>query len=85
MRLFDGGAMSFTAIVRYPLRSAMLLVAISIGVAAVLLLTSLGEGARRYVTSQFNNLGSPLFLRRVKMKPWGWVRSPVHSVGHRDR
>lgn len=62
MRLFDGGAMSFTAIVRYPLRSAMLLVAISIGVAAVLLLTSLGEGARRYVTSQFNNLGSHLLI-----------------------
>ena len=50
MRLFDGGAMSFTAIVRYPLRSAMLLVAISIGVAAVLLLLPLRIIALRVAT-----------------------------------
>ncbi len=62
MRLFDRNRMAFTAIVRYPLRSAMLLVAIAIGVSAVLLLTSLGEGARRYVTSEFNSLGSHLLI-----------------------
>jgi putative ABC transport system permease protein len=54
--------MAFTAIVRYPLRSAMLLVAISIGVTAVLLLTSLGEGARLYVTNQFNSMGTHLLV-----------------------
>jgi putative ABC transport system permease protein len=60
MRLFDQGAMALAAIVRYPLRSSMLLVAIAIGVSAVLVLTSLGEGARLYVTGQFNTMGAHL-------------------------
>ena len=62
MRLADQIAMASTAILRYPLRSSMLLVAISIGVSAVLLLTSLGEGARLYVTNQFNSLGTHLLV-----------------------
>ncbi len=62
MRLLDRNTMAFTAIVRYPLRSSMLLVAISIGVSAVLLLTSLGEGARLYVTGEFNSLGTHLLI-----------------------
>ncbi|HET7608096.1 MAG TPA: ABC transporter permease, partial [Gammaproteobacteria bacterium] len=42
--------MSLQALRRYPLRTSMLLTAIAIGVAAVVLLTAVGEGARRYVT-----------------------------------
>ncbi len=62
MRLFDQAAMAFNSIVRYPLRSSMLLVAIAIGVSAVLLLTSLGEGARLYVTGQFSSMGAHLLF-----------------------
>jgi len=62
MRLTDQIQMAFTAIVRYPLRSSMLLVAVAIGVTAVLVLTSLGEGARLYVTNQFNSLGTHLLI-----------------------
>jgi putative ABC transport system permease protein len=62
MRLADQTAMALAAILRYPLRSSMLLVAIAIGVSAVLLLTSLGEGARLYVTNQFNSLGTHLLV-----------------------
>ena len=62
MRLLDRSAMALNAIVRYPLRSSMLLVAIAIGVSAVLVLTSLGEGARRYVTGQFNSMGANLLF-----------------------
>ncbi len=36
----------------------MSLVGVAIGVAAVIALTALGEGARRYVTGQFSTLGS---------------------------
>ncbi len=39
-------------------RTALSLVGMSIGVAAVLVLTSLGEGARRFVMGQFESLGS---------------------------
>jgi putative ABC transport system permease protein len=54
--------MSTQALRRYPLRTAMLLTAISIGVAAVVLLTAVGEGARRYVTNQFSELGTELLI-----------------------
>jgi putative ABC transport system permease protein len=54
--------MSLQALRRYPLRTAMLLTAIAIGVAAVVLLTAVGEGARRYVTGQFSSLGTDLLI-----------------------
>jgi putative ABC transport system permease protein len=54
--------MSLQAIRRAPLRTAMLLTAIAIGVAAVVLLTAVGEGARRYVTGQFSSLGTDLLI-----------------------
>ncbi len=46
----------------YPARTWLTLLAMAIGVAAVVLLTSLGEGARRYVTQQFSQLGSHLLI-----------------------
>jgi putative ABC transport system permease protein len=54
--------MSLHALRRYPLRTSMLLLAIAIGVAAVVLLTAVGEGARRYVTGQFSSLGTELLI-----------------------
>jgi len=47
---------------RYPLRSSMLLLAISIGVASVITLTSVGEGARRYISGEFADLGTNLLI-----------------------
>jgi putative ABC transport system permease protein len=44
------------------MRSAMLLLAMSIGVAAVVALTSLGEGARLYVTGEFQTMGTRLVI-----------------------
>ncbi len=46
----------------YPLRTGLMLVAMAIGVAAVVVLTSLGEGARRYVTGEFASLGTNLII-----------------------
>lgn len=62
MKPFDVARMSAQALERYPLRTAMLLLAIAIGVAAVVLLTAVGEGARRYVTGQFSSLGTQLLI-----------------------
>ncbi|QQD19702.1 ABC transporter permease [Spongiibacter nanhainus] len=45
-------------IARYRFRSAMVLLAIALGVAAVIVLTALGEGARRYVLGEFDFLGA---------------------------
>jgi putative ABC transport system permease protein len=45
-----------------PLRASLLVLAMAIGVAAVVVLTALGDGARRYVVSEFSSLGSNLVI-----------------------
>lgn len=44
------------------LRSSLSLLGVTIGVAAVIVLTALGEGARRYVVEQFTSLGTNLVV-----------------------
>lgn len=51
-----------TALRGHRLRSALSLLGVAIGVASVILLTSLGEGARLYVTGEFLALGSNLLI-----------------------
>ena len=41
-----------------PMRSILSMLGIAIGVAAVVLLTSVGEGARRYIVDQFSQFGT---------------------------
>jgi putative ABC transport system permease protein len=43
-------------------RTALMLLAMSIGVASVVVLTALGEGARRYVVGEFAGLGTHLLI-----------------------
>ena len=43
-------------------RTLLMMLAMSIGVAAGVVLTALGEGARRYVVGQFSSLGSNLVI-----------------------
>ncbi len=62
MRTTDTGHFALQSIRRYPLRTAMSLLAIAIGVAAVVLLTAVGEGARRYVTGEFAALGTHMLV-----------------------
>ena len=45
-----------------PLRASLLVLAMAIGVAAVVVLTALGDGARRYVMNEFSALGSNLVI-----------------------
>jgi putative ABC transport system permease protein len=44
------------------LRTVLLMLAMSIGVAAVVVLTALGDGARRYVVNEFSALGTNLVI-----------------------
>jgi putative ABC transport system permease protein len=44
------------------LRTALSLLGVAIGVASVIVLTSLGEGARLYITGEFASLGSNLLI-----------------------
>ncbi len=54
---FAGGAVR-----GHRLRTSLSLLGVAIGVASVLLLTGLGEGARRYVIGEFTSLGSNLLI-----------------------
>ena len=62
MKPVDTTRLAMQSILRYPLRTSMLLLAVAIGVTAVVLLTSVGEGARRYVTGEFASLGTNLLV-----------------------
>ncbi|PYQ64102.1 MAG: peptide ABC transporter permease, partial [Acidobacteria bacterium] len=53
MTLRDLLRFCFQALFGHRLRTALSLVGMAIGVAAVITLTALGEGARRYVIDQF--------------------------------
>jgi putative ABC transport system permease protein len=62
MRMADTTMLAAQALRRAPLRTAMMLLATAIGVAAVVMLTAVGEGARRYVIGEFTTLGSHLLI-----------------------
>jgi putative ABC transport system permease protein len=49
-----------SAILGHRLRSGLSMLGIAIGIAAVILLTSIGEGTRRYVLAQFSQFGTNL-------------------------
>ena len=58
----DLAAFAWRALWGYRLRTLLMILATSIGVAAVVVLTSLGEGARRYVRKEFEALGSNIMI-----------------------
>lgn len=60
MILRDVFRFSLTALLGHPVRTGLCLIGVSIGVAAVVVLTALGEGARRYVIQEFSAIGSNL-------------------------
>jgi putative ABC transport system permease protein len=62
MKSADISRFALRSLSGYPLRTSLTLLAMAIGVAAVVVLTSLGEGARRYVARQFTSLGTHLLI-----------------------
>lgn len=62
MRVFDVLFYTWSALSRHRLRTILMLIAMMIGVAAIVVLTALGEGARRYVINEFATLGTNLVI-----------------------
>jgi putative ABC transport system permease protein len=62
MYLRDIIGFSLRASLGYPTRTALMLLAMAIGVGSVVILSSLGEGARHYVIGQFSNIGTNLII-----------------------
>lgn len=68
----DRLAFALRALVGHRLRSALSALGVAIGVAAVILLTSLGEGTRDYVVAQFTQFGTDLLaVNPGKVKTFG--------------
>ena len=62
MNLGDLLQFSSRALRGYPLRTSLVLLAMAIGVASVIVLSALGEGARAFVLREFSALGSHLLI-----------------------
>ncbi len=61
------------ALAGHRLRSALSALGVAIGVAAVVLLTALGEGTRRYIVAQFSQFGTSLMeINPGKVKTMGF-------------
>lgn len=62
MKLVDTIRFSTSALNRHRIRTVLILIAMAIGVSAIVILTSLGEAARRYVIGEFASLGTNLII-----------------------
>ncbi|MEH6823321.1 MAG: ABC transporter permease [Motiliproteus sp.] len=62
MRFSDQLRFNSQVLARQRWRTVLLLLTISLGVASVVVLTSVGEGARRYVNSEFSALGKHILI-----------------------
>ena len=62
MRTRDLLSFSGRALTGHRLRGILSLIGVSIGVASVIILTGLGEGARLYVVGEFSQLGTNLLI-----------------------
>ncbi len=62
MRIADLVAFSSQTLLRQRFRALMILLAMALGVAAVVVLTALGEGARGYVMREFSSIGKDVLV-----------------------
>ncbi len=62
MRILDQFGFAGRSLTGARTRTLLMLLAMSIGVASVIILTALGEGARRYVVGEFAQLGTHLLI-----------------------
>jgi putative ABC transport system permease protein len=80
MRLSDSILLALRAITAQRLRSFLTLLGIAVGIAAVILLTSIGEGIHRFILSEFSQFGTnTIFISPGKTKTGGQHVSGIPS------
>jgi len=84
MNLADHWLFSYQALARHRLRSGMVLLAIGMGVSSVLLLTSIGEGARLFIEQEFSALGSKMLIVLPGKKETTGSSPPLYGTSPRD-
>ena len=62
MKLFKGFRIALHALLGHPIRTALSLVGIIIGVAAVILMVAVGEGAQKQVLEKIQSMGTNLII-----------------------
>ncbi len=84
MTPFDQLRFNTLVLSRQRWRTLLLLLTISLGVASVVMLTSVGEGARRYVDREFSSLGNQiLIVLPGKIETTG-AAPPLYGTSPRD-
>ncbi|PKO83860.1 MAG: peptide ABC transporter permease [Betaproteobacteria bacterium HGW-Betaproteobacteria-11] len=72
--------LAFRSVIAQRLRSALTLLGIAVGIAAVILLTSIGEGIHRYVLEEFSQFGTNVIgIHPGKVKTGGAAFSSLPS------
>ncbi|NOY66718.1 MAG: FtsX-like permease family protein [Gammaproteobacteria bacterium] len=84
MNTHDSLQFSYTAIIRHPLRAVLVLLAIAIGVASIIIMTGLGEGARRFILNEFSSLGTNLLIIIPGKSETGGAMSIISGATTRD-
>ena len=74
MRPIDLAKFAADAIIAHPMRSALTALGVVIGVAAVVMMTSIGLGAQQRVTSAISGLGSNLIVVQPGSQRGGFVQ-----------
>lgn len=62
MRTQDTLLFAAKTLISHSARSLLIVLAMALGVAAAIVLTALGEGARRYIINQFSSIGTNLII-----------------------
>lgn len=81
MKFADAIRFALQAITAHRLRSLLTLLGIAVGIAAVILLTSIGEGVHRFVLSEFTQFGTNvIIITPGKVKTGGAPPSGIPST-----
>ena len=84
MRITDSMHYCYLALTRHQLRTGLLLLAVTLGVTSVLLLTSLGEGARLFIEKEFSSLGNQVMVVLPGRKETTGGAVPIYGTSPRD-
>ena len=85
MRISDSINFTWQALIFSKLRTALMLLAMAIGVASVIILSALGEGARHYVVDQFSSMGSNLLIVLPGRSETTGATNPAAFIGETPR
>jgi len=81
MRIADQAQMAWRGVLAHPLRSGLTMLGIGVGIAAVVLLTSIGQGVRGFVLGEFTQFGTNLLaVMPGRTSTFGMSAAVIHTT-----